>query len=125
MAPRCLSYSQGLPVNLKYGNPHTARITYRPPLLSVYLDDFSEPVRSGSVDLSAIVGGDGSAWVGFTAATGGGYENHDVLSWKFSAGPRGAAHVRSVDRRVQHRICASSMFTRQGSLHSGAGRRSE
>ncbi len=100
--PLCLSYSHGLPANLKDGNPHTARITYDPPRLSVYLDDFPEPVQAGSVDLTSIVGGDGTAWVGFTAATGGSYEKHDVLSWKFGAGPRPGAtsNVSIVDSNI-------------------------
>jgi hypothetical protein len=89
--PRCLADSQKLTVNFKDGNPHTVRIVYDPPHLAVYLDESPEPVRAGALDLSGIVGGDGTAWVGFTAATGGGYENHDVLNWKFSAGPRGGA----------------------------------
>jgi hypothetical protein len=38
--PRCLSYSLELRANLKDGNPHRVRITYVPPRLSVYLDDF-------------------------------------------------------------------------------------
>jgi len=101
--PRCLSYSQDLPVNLKDGNIHTARITYDPPRLSVFLDDLSEPVRGGSVDLSSIVGGDGTAWVGFTASTGAGYENHDVLSWKFSSPPRGQSmsNLSIVDSSIE------------------------
>lgn len=81
--PHCMSYSEMLPVNLKDSNVHTVRIVYDPPRMAVYLDDLAEPVRAGSVDLLSIIGGDGSAWVGFTAATGGSYENHDVLSWKF------------------------------------------
>jgi hypothetical protein len=48
----------------------------------------SAPLRSTR---PSILGGDGTAWVGFTAATGGGYENHDVLSWKFASGPRRGA----------------------------------
>jgi hypothetical protein len=88
--PHCLSYSEALPVNLKDGKAHTVRITYDPPRLEVYLDDIDAPIRSGSVDLLSIIGGDGTAWVGFTAATGGGFENHDLLSWKFG-GVRGKA----------------------------------
>jgi hypothetical protein len=81
--PHCMSYSEMLPVNLKDGEVHTVRILYDPPRMAVYLDDIAEPVREGSVDLLSIVGGEGMAWVGFTAATGGSFENHDVLSWKF------------------------------------------
>src|ERR1051325_964301 len=74
--PRCLVNSLELKVNLKDGHPHTALITYNPPRLSVYLDDLSVPVLAGSVDLPGLVGDDGTAWVGFTAATGGSHEKH-------------------------------------------------
>jgi hypothetical protein len=37
------------------------------------------------VDLSIVVDHQGRAWVGFTASTGGGYENHDILNWSFVA----------------------------------------
>jgi hypothetical protein len=29
----------------------------------------------------------GRAWVGFTAGTGSGYENHDLINWSFTAAP--------------------------------------
>ena len=86
--PRCLGYSKKLPIKLKNGKPHTVRITYSPPVLFVFLDNLPEPVQTVSVDVARMVGGDGSAWVGFTASTGGAWENHDLLSWKFGAGPR-------------------------------------
>lgn len=90
--PRCSAYSQQLPMNLKDGRPHTARITYDPPRLAVYLDGGDEPIRTASVDIAELIGGDGTAWVGFTASTGGGHEDHDLLSWKFNAPlPCGAA----------------------------------
>lgn len=88
--PRCLTYSQKLPVDTKDGEAHTARITYDPPRLSVYLDEMEIPARAVSVDLASIIGSE-TAWVGFTAATGGGSQNHDLLSWRFAAGPRGEA----------------------------------
>lgn len=28
--------------------------------------------------------GSNEAWIGFTAATGGLYQSHDILNWKFS-----------------------------------------
>jgi hypothetical protein len=34
--------------------------------------------------LSTVTGSDGAAWAGFTASTGAGYENHDILNWSFS-----------------------------------------
>jgi hypothetical protein len=89
--PRCQALSQTLKVHLKDTRPHVARIVYEPPRLSVFLDDMSEPVRVAAVDLADAIGGDGTAWVGFTASTGGGYEKHDLLNWKFTTGRQGAA----------------------------------
>jgi hypothetical protein len=94
--PRCLAYSEKLPVHLKDGQPHVARITYDPPRLTVYLD--GSPIRAAAVDVASLIGGDGTAWVGFTSATGGGYENHDVLNWKFQGSPGGAeSTISAVD----------------------------
>jgi hypothetical protein len=52
-------------------------------MLTVYMDDSKEPVLRAVVDMTTVAGSDGYAWVGFTASTGGGYENHDILSWSF------------------------------------------
>jgi len=83
-APR-VAYTRGLPIRLKDGKAHTARIVFQPPVLSVFLDDFSDPVLESVVDLSIIPDPQGSAWVGITASTGGSYENHDLLGWSFTA----------------------------------------
>jgi hypothetical protein len=93
--PRRLAYTRHLRVALKDGNAHTARILYRPPVLSVYLDDPSTPVLVSSVAISLIADPAGSAWVGLTASTGSGYENHDLLSWSFTATDVSSAMVSS------------------------------
>jgi hypothetical protein len=82
-APR-LALTPRLPVRLKDRNVHTARIQFRPPVLSVFLDNSPAPVLESVVDLSVVVDREGGAWVGFTASTGGGYENHDILNWSFT-----------------------------------------
>jgi subtilisin family serine protease len=67
------------------GQVHTARITYSPGVLSVYLDDLTSPILTVQLDLADALQLDtGRAWVGFTAATGGGYQNHDILNWSLS-----------------------------------------
>jgi len=81
-----VAYTAELPCDLKDGNFHTARVTYSPGRLAVYLDDLSVPVLVAPVNLAAVVHADGKGWVGFTAATGGGFQNHDILSWKFTQG---------------------------------------
>jgi hypothetical protein len=80
--PARLASTKKLAVNLKDRKIHTARISYQPPVLAVYLDDAR--VLVSTVDLSTVTGPDGAAWAGFTASTGAGYENHDILSWSFS-----------------------------------------
>jgi hypothetical protein len=48
------------------------------------LEDSLTPVLKTVVDFSIATDHEGRAWVGFTAATGFGYENHDILSWSFT-----------------------------------------
>ncbi len=83
-APR-LAFTRHLPVHLKDHRNHTARIVFRPPVLSVFLDGSARPSLQAPVDFSVVVDPQGRAWVGFTASTGGGYENHDILDWSFAA----------------------------------------
>ena len=80
-------YSLGFalaPVDLSDGVVHAVRVEYIPGLLNVYLD--GALALSVAVDLTNIGGvsildSAGNAWLGFTAATGAAYENHDLLSW--------------------------------------------
>jgi Legume lectin domain len=81
-APR-LAFTRKLRIRLKDQKVHTARIRFQPPVLSVFLDDASTPALESVVDLSIVLDREGAAWVGFTASTGGGYENHDILKWSF------------------------------------------
>ena len=74
-----------LRVHLKDNKVHTARIAFVPPVLAVYLDDSIKPNLQAVVDLSIVVDREGSTWVGFTASTGEGYENHDILNWSFDS----------------------------------------
>jgi Legume lectin domain len=78
-----LASTRDLRVHLKDRKVHTARIAFVPPVLAVFLDDSTNPVLQARVDLSIVVDQQGSAWVGFTASTGGGFENHDILNWSF------------------------------------------
>ena len=67
--------------------PHTVRILYIPGTLSIFVDDLVNPALVAAVDLASILSLDnGTAWVGFTAATGlCVIENHDILSWSFKS----------------------------------------
>jgi Legume lectin domain len=79
------------PITLSDGNVHTATITYTPPVacndtcptnLTVTLDN--KIVLSVRVDLGTLVlDSSDDAYVGFTASTGAGDENQDILSWSF------------------------------------------
>jgi len=82
--PPHLAFTPSLSVRLKDRKVHTARIIFQPPVLSVFLDGSIAPVLESAVDLSIATDHQGSAWVGFTAATGWGYENHDILNWSFA-----------------------------------------
>lgn len=62
-----------------------------PGLLTVYLDDATVPVLTAVLNLADTLDlDDGAAWVGFTGATGGLSENHDVLNWSFTEVPEPA-----------------------------------
>lgn len=56
-------------------------------LLSVSVKDAANLVDdlivNASIDIPTIIGST-SAFIGFTAATGGGFENHDIVNWQFS-----------------------------------------
>ncbi len=63
---------------------HTINITYTPGRMTIFFDDLDTPVLVVPVNLNTILRlSNGHAWVGFTASTGGGFENHDILSWQF------------------------------------------
>jgi len=78
-----LAFTPQLSVRLTDRQVHTARILFQPPVLSVFLDGSTAPVLEAVVDLSIATDGQGNAWVGFTAATGSGWQNHDILTWSF------------------------------------------
>jgi hypothetical protein len=81
--PPRLAVSKKLKPRLKDGQAHTARVVYDPPVLTVSVDD-GPPVVRAIVDLATILDERGAAYVGFTASTGAGYENHDILDWQFN-----------------------------------------
>ena len=80
-------------INMSDAKVHTAEISYTPPTsnstfgtlgtLTVRLDGSRVPVltRSVTLGLGSVLYADGTAYVGFTAATGRATENHRILSW--------------------------------------------
>jgi hypothetical protein len=78
------SYST-MPALLDDAAIHTVTISYSPGTLAVYLDDMVTPKLTVAVDVAELLNLDaGTAWVGFTATTGGGWQNHDVLNWTYT-----------------------------------------
>jgi len=78
--------------NLSDGNVHTATIGYLNNALSIALDGttvLSEPLNLADY----VTLNNGQAWVGFTSATGGAWENHDILSWSVTTTPEPSALV--------------------------------
>jgi hypothetical protein len=72
-------------ITLADGNVHTAVLQYDPGTLSIFVDNLGTPLLVISVDLTTQLSlNNGTAWVGFTGATGGNTENNDILSWTFA-----------------------------------------
>lgn len=83
--PRIFLGSANPPFTIQGGGIHTAQITYEPGVLRIAVDNSPTPLLQVNVDLGALLGlTDHRAWVGFTAATGAAWENHDILSWTFA-----------------------------------------
>ncbi len=78
-----LAFTPELSVQLKDRRVHTARLLFDRPVLKVFLDDSTRPALQTALDLSLVADSEGKAWIGFTAATGWAFENHDILNWSF------------------------------------------
>jgi Legume lectin domain len=80
-----------LPITLADGNVHTVVINYdanssqcESGRLSIYLDG-NMPILTSCFDLAARLGLEGgTAFVGFTGATGADVEDNDILNWSFT-----------------------------------------
>jgi len=115
-APCNIAINASLPITLTDGNPHTVTVTYTPSTLTncaaipsgpqegstycstidVILDGTDLFPGGVQVNLSTLLSlNSGNAWVGFTAATGGGDDDQDILSWTFT--PGGQAGVLSMN----------------------------
>ncbi len=65
---------------LNDGKEHFARVEYRDGWLQFYIDSYSFPVLSTKINIATEIGAK-EAYLGFTAATGNAYSNHDILGW--------------------------------------------
>ena len=72
--------------NMSDGALHTAKITYYPGSLKIFVDDLNNPYLDVSVDLDTLLDLDsGKAYVGFTAGGATATENHDITQWTFAS----------------------------------------
>jgi len=88
-----IGYTSVIP-DMSDGAIHTGRIAYTPGTMKVYLDDLVTPRLTIPITLDGTLSlTNGRAWVGFTAATGGAYQNQDILDWSYAVvpGPGGLA----------------------------------
>lgn len=93
--PRRLVLNAEPEIRFKDGATHEVKILYQPPLLQVFLDRNTEPALETSIDIVSITGNSGGAYVGFTAATGEGFQVHEILDWHFEVA---SAQVSSLIR---------------------------
>jgi peptide-N4-(N-acetyl-beta-glucosaminyl)asparagine amidase len=71
------------------GAKHTTKLVYKPGNLAIFLDDMTQPLMNVRVDLGTTLRLDnGTAWVGFTGATGRRYQAHDIYTFSFTAPER-------------------------------------
>lgn len=86
-AQSCSMGAAELPVIVANGDAQSVRIVYDPGVLRIFVNGDESPTLEAAVDLSSVLslGPDGSAWVGFTSATGGAadVERHELLRWSF------------------------------------------
>jgi hypothetical protein len=68
--------------------------------------DLSYPISSTT--FQSTLGNNTTAWVGFTAATGGDYANHDIVSWTFSDSyiPGGVTAGSAIPEPSTYAMCA-------------------
>ena len=72
-----------LGINMKDGAAHPVHIIFNCEKLTVWLDGLKVLSNVPVLGLGQAVDASGNAWVGFGAATGWAWEDHDILSWSF------------------------------------------
>jgi hypothetical protein len=86
-----------LATNLSDRFGHDVAIRYLPGTLSIHLDNAVTPSLTVPLDLPSTLSlNGGRAYVGFTSATGGAWERHEILSWSFRAVPEPAASFMAI-----------------------------
>ena len=86
---------------LDNGDVHTAKVTYTPGTMEIYLNDLTTPQLVIPLDLEDLLDLDhGRTTLGFTASAGGGSQNHDILSWTFANTEDTSSTLAIVDSSV-------------------------
>jgi hypothetical protein len=106
--PRRLAILPKAPVRLNDGKPHRVRIRYQRPHLAVWLDQHA--VLRENVAIESIVGSGKQAYLGFTAATGDGYQIHEILSWRFTATEGTAESRLLLERTLEEQVTSEIRF---------------
>lgn len=94
---------------------HSDSERYRPGLMSIYLDDMTQPLLQVPLNLAAILGLDAAgpfgaasqttkAWVGFTASTGSAWQRHTINSWEYTALKNAHAPVMREEYCAHHML---------------------
>lgn len=78
-----------IPVSGRFNDAvvHTVRINYVPGTMQIFYDNLQTPTLSVPLDLSSTLNlTNGSAWVGFSASTGGFFsvQRHEIIDWSFN-----------------------------------------
>ncbi len=93
--------SYNTPSIMDDGDVHTAKISYRPGTMEIFLDDLINPVLEVPLDLSTTLDLDaGRAWVGFTSSTGANAEKQEILNWDYGLRTEPTTLVFSADSNV-------------------------
>eukprot|EP01091_Cochliopodium_minus_P012945 TRINITY_DN4047_c0_g1_i1.p1 TRINITY_DN4047_c0_g1~~TRINITY_DN4047_c0_g1_i1.p1 ORF type:complete len:808 (-),score=178.95 TRINITY_DN4047_c0_g1_i1:23-2284(-) len=71
--------------NVRTSTPFKMTINYRKPLLNISFADVSSPIITNlTVDITNVIGSDGSAFLGFTSSTGSdGGDTHYIVDWSY------------------------------------------
>ena len=98
-------------VNLSDGNVHTAVIDYDPGTLRVFVDDLGTPLLIVNTTLSTLLNlNNGSAWVGFSGATGAVTENNDIQSWTFTPGTTSTSIIQTLTPNTQTPVATNYIY---------------
>ncbi|MBL8209069.1 MAG: hypothetical protein JNK87_00070 [Bryobacterales bacterium] len=106
--PRRLAVLAKAPARMNDGRPHVVRVRYTRPRLEVFLD--ARRVLQEAVELETIVGSAHTAYLGFTASTGDGYQQHEILSWRFRSGGTGTSSGLRFERQLEEQVTSGIRF---------------